>query len=124
MISKFKEYKFALGLMSEEKKIIYENSSLIMHYNHNYDDAGLILRTGQGLYICLVEKSKLDVMPYSDFVAHKNKRFIKIRFKDKLNETGIEKQARLREGGLINQISDTKSDITEFLALLKSRYVN
>jgi hypothetical protein len=109
---------FKYGLISEEKKILLENSSLMMGYNHNYDDAGLILRTGQGLYICLVENKKLDVVPYSDFLAVGNKRYLKIRFKDNMKELAEEKQGKFKKKENIN-----KSEFTEFLEILKSRYL-
>ncbi len=94
-ISKLKEYLFNLGA--------------IKNYNSNYDDAGLLLRTGAGLYVCLVENSKLNVVSYSDFVADKNKRYIKIRLKDCPEQVGD--YERNRDG--------EKGDLAKFLNMLK-----
>jgi hypothetical protein len=51
-----------------------------------YDNAGLIIRTTAGVYLCYVNKKKLEIIPYSDFVADTYHRFIKIKYKDKVNE--------------------------------------
>jgi len=51
----------------------------------DFDNVGLIIRTTAGVYMCFVNRKKLQIIPYSDFVADKYHRFIKIRYKDKVN---------------------------------------
>ena len=50
------------------------------------DNAGLVIRTATGLYICYVKKWKLEIQTYSDFLADQTNLYVKIRFKDKLIE--------------------------------------
>ncbi len=51
----------------------------------DFDNVGLIIRTTAGVYLCFVNRKKLQIIPYSDFVADEYHRFIKIRYKDKVN---------------------------------------
>lgn len=56
-------------------------------YLRDMDNVGLIIRTTAGVYVCYVnKKKKMEIIPYSDFLADKYNRFIKIRYKDKVNE--------------------------------------
>ncbi len=54
-------------------------------YLDELDNAGIILRTVQGLYVCFVKSvGNLEILTYSEFLARKNHKFIKIRLRDKL----------------------------------------
>lgn len=58
------------------------------------DNLGLLIRTIQGIYICYIKQGKLIVESYSDFLADKSNRFIKIRFKDKVGTIGEEREKK------------------------------
>ena len=71
------------------------------------DNAGLILRTVGGAYVCYVKSpNKLEIIPYSEFLSDVKLRFIKIRLrdKDKVNK----------------QIEDDKSNSVAFFHKIKT----
>jgi hypothetical protein len=73
------------SLKSRFKKNVLIGKYFLDEYLDELDNAGIILRTVQGVYVCFVKSpGRLEILPYSGFLARKAHKFIKIRLRDKL----------------------------------------